>query len=377
MPWKEQSVMDVREEFCRLALQEGSNVRELCRRYGISPTTGYHWRERYRQAGRPGLADDSRRPHRSPGKTDAAVEAAIIALRQEHPAWGGRKLRAVLQRRGAAAPSASTITAILQRQGLLVPRPDQPCPPQRFCAPFPNDLWQMDYKGHFPLARTGRCHPLTVLDDHARYALGIAALANERGESVKAVLIELFRRYGLPNRILCDNGPPWGASGQGTYTALSVWLLHLDVRTIHGRPWHPQTQGKDERFHRTLVDEVLRARSFDTLAQAQDAFDAFRQTYNHIRPHEALGLLPPIDCYTPSPRAYPAHLPPIEYPSSALVRRVTTRGILKIAGRQVYLGEGFTGYPLALYPTAADDRYQVYFRHYVVGQIDLRAPAED
>lgn len=376
MPWQEVSIMDAREEFCRLAGREGSTMRELCRRFGISPTTGYLWRERYSQAGRAGLADLSRRPHASPGRTSDATEAAIIALRQQHPAWGGRKIRAVLQQRGEASPSASTITTILRRHGLLVFEPGEHLPPRRFEAAFPNELWQMDYKGHVPLARRGRCHPLTVLDDHARYALGVYAHGDEQGRSVKAALIQLFQRYGMPNRILCDNGRPWGGTGQSRYTALSVWLLHLDVQTVHGRPFHPQTQGKDERFHRTLADEVLRSQTFDTLEQAQVAFDSFRHTYNHVRPHEALGLHPPISRYTPSPRAYPLQLPSIEYPDARLVRRVSTRGVITVLGKDFYVGEGFTGYPLALYPTLEHGCYHLCFRHYAIGEIDLCAPAK-
>lgn len=371
MPWQEVSIMESREDFCQLALKEGANMREMCRRFGISPTTGYEWRARYQEAGRPALVDRSRRPESSPWKTPDALEDAVIALRQEHPAWGGRKLRAVLLRDGIAAPNASTITEILRRHELLSPPEAWRIPPTRFEAPFPNALWQMDYKGHFGLVGGGRCHPLTILDDHSRFALAIRAHPDERTTRVKADLIHVFQRYGLPNRILCDNGPPWAASGYGTFTALSVWLLHLDIIVIHGRPWHPQTQGKEERFHLTLKKEVL-TRSFQNCDQAQPAFNVFRRTYNYVRPHEALGLLPPISRYEPSARSYPEHLPPIEYPEGAEVRRVRSRGTIKFRGQQYFLGEGFYGYPVALVPSEDDAIQTVYFRHYVVGRIDLR-----
>jgi transposase InsO family protein len=377
MPWREVSIMQSREEFCELALKEGTNMRALCRRFGISPKTGYQWRERYRQEGRDGLSDRSRRPQESPWKTPVEIEDEVIELRHRHPAWGGRKLRAVLLRRGITSPSASTITEILRRHGLLTPGEDWRQLPTRFEAPFPNDLWQMDYKGHFPLVPRGRCHPLTVLDDHARYALGIRAHADQRETSVKAELIQLFQRYGLPNRILCDNGSPWGtSSAHAVFTTLAVWLLHLDVITTHGRPWHPQTQGKDERFHRTLKDEVIATRSFHSLDHAQTAFDVFRHTYNHLRPHEALGLLPPITRYAPSLRSYPVQLPVIEYPDTATVRHVTSRGVIKFGGQQYYLGEPFSGYPVALYPSEDDAMKKVFFRHYQVATIDLRTPVD-
>jgi transposase InsO family protein len=285
-------------------------------------------------------------------------------------------LRAVLLRRGIASPSASTITAILRRHELLSAGEVWRQPLTRFEASFPNDLWQMDYKGHFPLSSAARCHPLTVLDDHARFALGIRALSNQQETTVKAELIQLFQRYGLPDRILCDNGPPWGTSTHGIFTRLAVWLLHLDVMMTHGRPWHPQTQGKEERFHRTLKDEVIATRSFHSLDQAQTAFDVFRHTYNHVRPHEALGLLPPMTRYKPSMRSYPTQLPLIEYPGTAAVRTVTSRGVIKFEGREHYVGESFSGYSVGLFPSEDEGTKRVFFRHYQVATIDLRTEAD-
>jgi transposase InsO family protein len=379
MPWTEVSIMDAREEFCQLADQEDRNIRGLCRRFAISPTTGYMWMGRYQTEGRRGLADRSRRPHSSPLRSDSAIEEAVCALRRQHPAWGGRKLRARLLALGTSppVPSASSITRILQRHGLIDPaQTAQHQPVTRFEAPFPNDLWQMDYKGHVPLARSGRCHPLTVLDDHSRFALGVRALGNEQASTVKAELIRLFARYGLPNRILCDNSAPWGASCVGRYTALGIWLLHLDVPVIHGRPHHPQTQGKDERFHRTLAEELLATRTFDTLEHAQAACDQWRYLYNHLRPHEALDLAPPITRYQPSPRSYPAQLPTIEYPAGTLVRTVKSRGEISLGGRVYFIGEALYHYPVALHETTDPAVYDVFFRHYHVSRIDCREPTE-
>ena len=195
MPWSEVSIMDQREEFVRLARLEGRNMRALCRRYGVSPTTGYTWLRRYEAEGRDGLADRSRRPHRSPGETAPEIEAAVLALRDAHPAWGGRKLRQRLLRLGVAAvPAISTITEILRRHGRL--EDDAVARHrgfQRFEHDAPNDLWQMDFKGHFALA-SGRCHPLTVLDDHSRFALGLEACADQRSATVQDRLTAVFRR---------------------------------------------------------------------------------------------------------------------------------------------------------------------------------------
>lgn len=373
MPFREVSVMEQKEEFVRLASIEDVNVRELCRRTGISRTTGYLWLNRYRSGGKTALEDRSRRPHRSPNKTPDWIEEAIVELRQRHPAWGGRKLRARLVRTGLeGVPAASTITEVLRRHKLLDPAETEArLAPQRFEAPFPNDLWQMDYKGHFPLAGKGRCHPLTVLDDHTRFDIGLRALPDQRGLTVKNELIRAFQRYGLPNRILCDNSSPWGC-WEGTHTALSVWLMHLDVVVIHGRPWHPQTQGKEERFHRTLERELLSTRTFDTLFDAQYAFDEWRHLYNHLRPHEALGMVPPIDHYRASPRSYPETLPAIEYSSEDLVRTVRGKGEVTFKGRRHYIGEGFRGYPIAFRATDHDSVFNVYFRHYWIRRLDIR-----
>jgi len=238
MPFRETSVVEEREEFCRLAQMPGAKVRELCRRFGVSPDRGYVWLGRYVRAGREGLEDRSRRPLTSPARSASETEAQVLAVREAQPAWGGRKIRRVLQNEGLAkAPAASTITQILRRHGKLDgPRTGQAREFVRFEHAHPNELWQMDFKGHFAMEQ-GRCHPLTVLDDHSRYALALQACANEQAATVRERLSGVFRRYGLPRRMLCDNGPPWGTAGSAErHTPLTVWLLDLGVEVSHGRP---------------------------------------------------------------------------------------------------------------------------------------------
>ena len=258
------SVMSLREEFAGLAnahllwARTGGREpaeragRELCRRFGISAPTGYRWLQRYLDAGRDGLEDRSRRPQHSPNQTSPKLEAAVLARRRQHPSWGGRKLAARLRALGhEPVPAPSTITEILRRHGLLDPaRAGQPRAHQRFEHDAPNQLWQMDFQGPRPCG-AGRCHPLTVLDDHSRYSLVLAACGDERTATVSARLSGSFRRYGLPEVLLVDNGPPWGGGAARHHTPLTVWLLRLGVRVVHSRPRHPQTLGKDERFHRT------------------------------------------------------------------------------------------------------------------------------
>lgn len=362
MPWHEVSTMSLRLEFVLLATQPAANVRALCRQFGISPKTGYKWLQRYAADGPAGLQDHSRRPAQSPARTPAVLEAAVVALREQHPAWGGRKLAAVLRAQGLRdVPAPATITGILRRHGRLDPAASAAHTPyQRFEHPAPNHLWQMDFKGHFA-TQSGRCHALTVLDDHSRFALVLHACPDERTATVQQSLITAFRRYGLPQSILCDHGSPWGDDRDSPYTRLGVWLLRLGIAVTHGRPYHPQTQGKEERFHRTLQAEVLGRRAFADLAACQAAFDAWRAVYNLQRPHEALGLQPPVTRYQASPRSYPEILPPITYGPTDSVRRVQDGGWVHFRGRLIKVSQAFRGYPVAIRLMAAGDQYAVYF----------------
>ncbi len=211
MPWKEATAMSERSEFIEKVQQGENSFSTLCKEYGISRTTGYKWVRRYAEAGEAGLMEQSRRPHGSPNQTAAETEAAILSVRSKHPSWGGVKILAYLQRQGwEHLPAASTATAILQRNGRMDPQ--ETCkhrPMQRFERATPNELWQMDFKGHFKLDQ-GRCHPLTILDDHSRFLLGLHACSNQLWQTVQSQLTLTFRAYGLPECMLMDNGSPWG-----------------------------------------------------------------------------------------------------------------------------------------------------------------------
>jgi transposase InsO family protein len=367
--------MSLRLEFVTLARHENANIAELCRRFGISRETGYKWLRRFEEAGAGGLKDQSRKPHASPGRMGEPVREQLLALRAAHPAWGPRKLRRRLQDLGVEGlPARSTIGTLLQRAGCIDAQAGvghQSC--RRFERARPNELWQMDFKGHFALSRGGRCHPLTVLDDHARYLLCLQACARENDATVRPHLQDLFTRYGLPESLLCDNAPPWSGCG-GQWTALAIWLVRLGIRVLHGRPYHPQTQGKEERFHRTLQAEVLSRTDLHDLAHSQEVFDQWRPLYNHQRPHEALGLATPATRYAPSARPLPPTLPPIEYSPGDLVRIVKTKGELTWRNRTYYLGQGFARQPVALRPTSTDGLLEVFFCHQRLGWIDLQTP---
>jgi transposase InsO family protein len=377
MPWKECLSVDLRREFVLLAWAEESNVAALCRRFGISRKTGYKWMRRFKSAGVDALKDQSRRPRRSPNIMPEETEREVIALRRQHRSWGGRKIQARLRTLGQIkAPSPAAITRALHRHGLIAP-PGlyKERAPGRFEHALPNDLWQMDFKGHFALTNGRRCHPLTVLDDHSRYSVLLQACSNEQGQTVQHHLIDAFKRYGLPRRMLSDNGSPWGCSGQGIeeqWTKLTVWLLRLGIQVVHGRPWHPQTQGKEERFHRTLVSDLLKWQALADLAEAQKHFDQFRETYNHVRPHEALEMACPGQRLTVSPRSYPEKLEPVAYKSGELVRKVTLYGRIKFDGKEYAIGRAFLAEAVALRPTVREGLWEVYFCHQRIGWIDQK-----
>ena len=331
MPWRAVSIMDQRREFVRLAMQDGVNRRELCRRFGIHPDTGYKWLGRWLADEE--LADRSRRPHSSPHRTGAAIEACVLAVRDEHPAWGARKIARWLEREGFACPAHSTVHAILRRHGRVVAPLGGPAAHQRFEKPAPNLLWQMDFKGHVPLTGGGRCHPLTILDDHSRYALGLEACANEQESTVRSRLESTFHRYGLPDAVFVDNGTPWGEPSGQRWTRFAVWLLKLGVAVLHSRPYHPQSRGKNERFHRTLKAEVFAFNCFRNLAEVQGAFDRWRTIYNLDRPHQALDQDVPANRYWPSTRTMPDRLPDVEYDDGEIVRAVsTTKAYVRFKG---------------------------------------------
>jgi len=372
MPWREVSAVDQRREFVALAMQPGVNRRDLCRRFGISAQTGYKWIRRW-AAGDAELADRSRRPLTSPSRSDEQIEACVLAVRDAHPAWGARKIARCLERGGITAPALSTVHAMLRRNGRVVAPGGTPGEPyQRFERPTPNNLWQMDFKGHVPLANGENCHPLTMVDDHSRFALCLAACSNERSATVQSHLQTTFRRYGLPDAIFVDNGSPWGDPAGQRWTQLAVWLVKLGVIVLHSRPYHPQSRGKNERFHRTLKAEVFAFQRFGSLGEVQQAFDVWRDVYNLERPHEALGQEVPASRHRPSDRAMPDRLPKVEYDDNEIVRTVfTTKNYVSFKGRMWLVPQAFRGEKVAIRPTNTDGRYGVFFGAHQIAEIDL------
>ena len=378
MPWQPRNLMDTKREFVELALQEGANRRELCRRFGISPKTGYALLNRYAQEGMSqACTPRSTRPLTSPTRSSPEFEQAVIELRREHPAWGGRKIARRLADKGiGGVPASSTVTNILHRHGLITPEASQAAEHwQRFEHEQPNALWQIDFKGDFGMA-AARCYPLTLLDDQSRFNLALKACPSVGMDSVQPHLVQAFTRYGLPVRINADNGAPWGAPRQPGHglSELGVWLIRLGIRISHSAPYHPQTNGKIERFHRSLKAELLAGRSFSDLNQAQAAFERWRSVYNHERPHDALDLLTPAKRYTISPRPYPQLLPPIEYEQNDTVVTVKHNGEANFQGHRLKVPNCLLKLPIAFRANPLNDgHFTVFFCHHPFMQLDLKS----
>ncbi len=373
MPWEYLSIMEQRREFVALARLAGGNVSLLCRRFGISRQTGYKWLARAGACDED-FSDRSRRPLSSPLRTPADMEARVLSVRDAHPAWGARKIVSCLERAGVSPPAASTVHAILTRHGRISGAPGLDKAAQRFEMPEANQLWQMDFKGRVKLEDGSWVHPLTVVDDHSRYALCLRACGDERTQTVKSSLEAVFGTYGLPGAFYVDNGNPWGNGGQGQWTRMAVWLLKLGVDLIHSRPYHPQGRGKNERFHRTLKAEIFALRRFRDIAQLQRAFNKWRVVYNTERPHQALDMHVPASRYQPSPRPMPKTLPEVAYGPDDIVRKVgNTTPQISFKNRRWRIPRAFRGEIVAVRPLNIDGRYAVYFATKRIAEIDLRS----
>lgn len=375
MSWKETCLMEERLKFMAAWLSEEESWSSLCERYGVSRKTGYKWAARYKREGLGGLSDRSRAPQNLPHKIEAKVAARIVSLRKKRRSWGPRKLRAALQREepGHAWPAASTIGDLLQREGLVARRRGRRAALEQ-AGPFAaieqaNDTWCLDFKGWFRTGDGIRCDPLTVSDAHSRYLLA-CRIVSPTYEGVQPQIERLLREHGLPRAIRSDNGPPFASTAAGGLSRLSVEWLKLGIRLERIEPGCPQQNGRHERLHRTLKGETLRPPAATVVAQ-QVRFDDFRQVYNHERPHEALGQVPPATLWQPSPRAYPSRLEEPTYPSDHAVRRVRSSGEIKWAGQLIFISQSLIGEPVGVAETDDGDWF-VRFAGVDLGFIDRR-----
>lgn len=373
MPWNTKGLETMREEFVKRVLAKEKSKKALCQEYGISRPTGDKWIKRY-LAGE-SLSDRSRRPFHTPNRISEWAEHRIVQARKQEPAIGAQKLHRMLQNDGwHDPPSVSTINAVFKRNGLITPQASEKARRiPRFEMAAPNVMWQADFKGDFSLRDKTRCYPLSLLDDHSRFCLCADAKGNMQFPGVFESFQRVFRTYGLPQRLLCDNGVPWGSNQKEYITAFDVWLMELGILVIHIRPYRPQTQGKVERFNGSYTQERLQFYLPADLADAQRTREEYRHFYNEKRPHHALGLNTPATCYRESSRSYPERIPEWDYGWKYEVRKVDENGMLCFKRKRYFLSEGLRGKYVALYPSSKEDGvFHILFREFRIAKLDLK-----
>jgi transposase InsO family protein len=342
MPWKELPVSELRLALVHMVRTTHIPVAQACRHFGVSRKTAYKWLARYGHDPQQTLRDRSRRPRGSPARTAADSEQRILEVRDRY-GWGARKIRALLARQGQPVPSARTVHQVLARHQRVPAAQPEPQAWQRFERAQPNALWQLDFKGPVEVERR-RVYPLVLADDHSRFLLALAPCLDLTMATAWEVLWQAFGTYGLPESLLCDHA--FGTRGQNPLGVswFEARLIRLDIRPCHGRPYHPQTQGKIERLNGTLERELWPRIRRDTLAHFAADLQHWRTAvYNVLRPHQSLGDQPPVLRWRPSPRARPARLPAVEYPAGADLRKVMNRGDISWHGYRILVGAGLEG----------------------------------
>lgn len=367
MPWECKTVEDQRREFAQAAMC-CSNFSALCREFGITRRTGQKWLERYTSC-QP-LTDRSRRPHTTPTRTPEEVELLILDVRANNPGWGAKTIHRVLERQGCQnLPCVKTVNNILHRYGCISPEESQKRQPfTRFEKDRCNVMWQTDFKGEFRMADNNYCYPLTILDDHSRFSLKIAPRLST-ANVVISVFTEVFQEYGMPDSILSDNGAQFAGFKKG-YTQFEKWLMDLDILPIHGRIKHPQTQGKIERFHRTMKQELLNHTQIADIEDAQRKFCVWRDKYNNVRPHEALGMKTPGEIYEASQRKYKETIDKFEYGGEHHVLKVNNWGYVRFNGWQVYLSETMANQNIEFRTSSNGETFIACYRNFRIAEFD-------
>jgi len=376
MPWKTLNVMEQKTRFVVLVRQQQKTITQLCYDFCISRKTGYKWIERASKEGlSEGIKERSRRPKRTTTRISGQVEAEIVRLRKKYPYWGARKLIGIYTRdKKKKAPSERTVNRIIERNGLLEDSKRRNLATKRFEREYPNDLWQMDYKGEFSYKeKRNKCYPLTVMDDHSRFNLALEAHTRQSWVKTKETLEKTFRKYGMPIEMLMDHGSIWysAKSKYLPWTQLSTWVMMLGIKIIYSGVRHPQTQGKIERYHRTLKYDLIKRKDFKSLEDIQESFNNFRKEYNRVRPHEGIGMEVPANRYKRSRREYTGETIGIEYPEKAVVKKLNSCGVLAYKGKQWFISEALPGQRVML--IEKEPEVEVYFVNTLIRYINLRA----
>ncbi len=367
MPWKDKTVEELRKEFVEAA-QDCSNFSSLCREFGITRKTGYKWLSRYEADEE--LSDRSRRPNVTANKTAAETELKIVEVRSSHPGWGAKKIKVSLENKGVEMPCIKTVNNILNRYGCISKEESLKHKAfTRFEKERCNEMWQTDFKGEFKMQDGKYCFPLDIFDDHSRFVIRIKP-SESTSNLVLPTFREAFYEYGMPDSVLSDNGAQFAGFRQG-YTQFEKWLMNHDVLPIHGRIKHPQTQGKIERFHRAMNQELLKHYTPKDISDAERVFNDWRNCYNNERPHEALGMKCPSDIYVPSNRVYRDDVKKYEYSGKYHVIKVNSWGYVRFDRWQIYLSETMIDEYIEFRPNPNGDTFIACYRNFGIGEFDV------
>lgn len=366
--------MSKKIEFIERAMEPGAKLAPLCREFGISRQTGYKWRQRFQEHGFEGLEEQSRRPKTSPLAFSEEVVAAVLEIRDAHPRWGPKKIHLLLRRRfGEQTPSKSTVARMLRRFGRVIERRARR--PVSFIdkapsvhADKPNEVWTVDFKGWWRCHDGGKCEPLTVRDAFSRFVFTVT-LTRPSYAQVRRIFEALFRKYGLPAAIQCDNGIPFiSVRSRAGLSRLSAWWVSLGIRVIRSRPACPQDNGGHERMHRDIAADVERAPA-QNVATQQRILNRWRQEFNHVRPHEALDGKTPAELYHPSERRCRDTVP-AAYPPHFVVKRIANNGVLGMHSDQIFVSQSLAGHDVGL-EQLDDLRWRVWLHNINCGEIEI------
>ena len=367
MPWKDKTVEELRKEFVEAA-ESCLNFSSLCREFGVSRATGYKWLAR--RENNESLSDRSRRPKVTANKTSDAIETQIIEARTTHPGWGAKKIKVLLENRGVEMPCVKTVNNILNRYGCISKEESLKHKAfTRFEKERCNEMWQTDFKGEFKMQNGNYCFPLDIFDDHSRFVIRIKP-SESTSNLVLPTFREAFYEYGMPDSVLSDNGAQFAGFRQG-YTQFEKWLMNHDVLPIHGRIKHPQTQGKIERFHRAMNQELLKHYTPKDITDAERVFNDWRNCYNNERPHEALGMKCPSDIYVPSERTYRDEIKKYEYSGKYHVIKGNSWGYVRFGGWQIYLSETMANEYIEFRTNPNGDTFIACYRNFAIAEFDV------
>lgn len=364
MPWEDKTVEELRKEFAEAA-KGSDNFSALCREFGITRKTGYKWVERYEANEE--LSDKSKTPFHIANRTPSDIEEMIISMRIDNPAWGAKKIKAILEREGVLMPCTKTVNNILNRYGCITPEESAKHKAFiRYEKDNCNEMWQTDFKGEFLMADKKYCYPLNIFDDCSRFLITTAP-----GLSTANMVIPTFKKafyeYGMPESVLSDNGAQFAGFRQG-FTQFEKWLMNHNVLPIHGRFKHPQTQGKIERMHRTMKNELLKHTVIENIDDANIKLQMWRDKYNNLRPHEALGMRCPAEVYIPSNRTYNDTVKPYEYGGQYHVIKVNSWGYVRFDKWQIYLSETMINEHIEFRPNPHGDSFIACYRNFKIAE---------